>query len=255
MPLQTLPGEHLEQYKREGYLLVSGLIPEHVSEKAVAAMWQLMRMDAKDRQTWRRIPEEVEYNANRGLVAHYGVQHPDLLACATPEFMQATAQLIGEDVDSLHPPEAVQTQNLFPVDREWTISRPHVDGIPKENKHKTFPGPYRIASLIYFNDIEPCGGGTAVWPKSHRKIRELAESDVEKYRYLYDLNTDIKRLDLGEPIELTPKRGDVLFFQYLFGHNGTPNVNVHPRLALRFFCSCRACLRWKKTQDWNFWTP
>ena len=66
---------------------------------------------------------------------------------------------------------------------------------------------------------------------------------------LYNLNKDIPALDLGEPMELLPKVGDVLFFQHLFGHNGARNTGPRPRLMMRYFCTCRAYGRWKKTDD------
>ncbi len=176
------------------------------------------------------------------------------MACATPQYLKATAELIGED--DVHPPEAVHTQNKVPVNEEWSLPRAHVDGIPKEHMHETFPGPYRIASLVFLSDVKHKGGGTAVFPGSHRKILTLAESDREKYKYLFHLNRDIPGLDLGDPIELTPKCGDVLFFTYLFGHNGTANVGGRPRWMMRYFCSCKGCqTRWKKTEDWGLWSP
>ena len=95
-----------------------------------------------------------------------------------------------------------------------------------------------------------------MWPGSQHQIRALAESDREKYRYLYHLNQDVPNLDLGEPLELMPRRGDVLFFQPLFGHNGTANVSARPRWMMRYFCSCTECRsRWKKTSEWGLWTP
>ena len=58
-----------------------------------------------------------------------------------------------------------------------------------------------------------------VWPESARKIRELADSDRVKYAKLWQLVKDVPALDLGEPIQLVPKRGDVLFWSHLLGHN------------------------------------
>jgi len=58
---------------------------------------------------------------------------------------------------------------------------------------------------------------------------ELAKSDVEQYEYIISLNRDLPTLDLGEAVELTPRRGDVLFFTYCFGHIGTANVGNTPR--------------------------
>lgn len=251
-----LTQSQIDSYQTDGYLLASGLISDNVSADAEARMWERMEMDPNDPGTWSRVPDGGhEYSESRGVVIFNGLQDSELMACATPDYLTAVSQLIGEHIEN-HPPQAVHTQNLLQRDTEWQVPRPHVDGIPKEHKHRTFPGPYRIASLVFLSDIEPMGGGTAVWPGSHHKIRELAESDPARYEYLFEFNKDIPSLDLGDPIIVEPRRGDVLFFQHLFGHNGTANVAGRPRFMMRYFCQCESCFgTWKKTDEWGHWTP
>ena len=109
--------------------------------------------------------------------------------------------------------------------------------------HDTFPGPFNITSLLFLNDVQgEDGGGTRVWPESARKIRELADSDRVKYDKLWKLVKDVPALDLGEPIQLVPKRGDVLFWSHLLGHNVRPHPPVAPcpRSLLSRACAC-AC--------------
>ena len=253
----ALSEDQLAFYRQNGYLLASGLISAPIAARAEAAMWKLMGMDAADASTWLTVPETADqYNEARGVVICNGLQDPDLMACATDDYLTAVAQLLGEPIGSLHPPEAIHTQNLLGRPGQWTMPQPHVDGIPKEHMHKTFPGPYRITRLLYLSDIEPHGGGTCAWPGSHRKIRALAVSDPVKYEHLYDLNKDIPSLDLGAGIELAPKRGDILFFQHLFGHNGSANTAAKPRFMMRFFCSCEKCYTtWRKVAHWGHWAP
>ena len=254
---QVLSKADIERYQKDGYLLVSGLMSDEVAEGAEAAMWRLMEMDPEDPTGWSIVPESADqHEEKRGVVIFNGIQDPDLMACATDDYLTAVAQLLGEPVGSLHPPEAVHTQNLMQRDVEWKIPNPHIDGIPREHMHRTFPGPYRITSLLYLSDVEHTGGGTCAWPGSQQKIRALAETDPDRYEHLYDLNKDIPSLDLGDPIELTPKRGDILFFQHLFGHNGTANVLPKPRFMMRFFCSCERCYTtWAKVDHWGHWAP
>jgi hypothetical protein len=253
----ALTEEQIASYHRDGYLLASRLISDHISLRAEEAMWKLMRMDSEDPATWSDVPDSADgFMEGRGVVTFNGVSDPALMACATDDYLAAVAQLLDEPIGSLHPPEAVHTQNLLNRDVDWKLPNPHVDGIPKEHMHKTFPGPYRITSLLYLSDVDPKGGGTCAWPGSHVKICELAESDPIKYEHLYNLNKYIPSLDLGDPVELTPKRGDILFFQHLFGHNGTPNVLPRPRFMMRFFCSCDKCYNtWKKVDHWGHWAP
>ena len=211
----ALRKDQLLQYEREGYLLVSGLISYDISLRAEKAMWRLMGMDPNDPVTWEHKPDlAAQFQPMSGLSVLNGIQDPDIMFCVTPEYLKATAELLGEE--SVHPPESAHMQNRVPIKTQWSLPRAHIDGLPKEHMHRTFPGPYRIASLVFLNNIDHKGGGTAVFPRSHHKIMELAKSDVEKYEYIISLNRDLSALDLGEAVELTPRRGDVLSFTYMF---------------------------------------
>jgi hypothetical protein len=253
--MQVLTDEQIAQYNEDGYLVASGLIPEDVSERAEAAIWRLMGIDPDDPESWGHEPETADqFQPGRGLSVFNGIRDPDIMACVTPEYLKATAELVGEE--SVHPPESAHMQNKVPINGEWSLPRAHIDGLPKEHMHQTFPGPYRIASLVFVSNVEHKGGGTAVFPGSHRKILELASSDRAKYEYIIPLNKDLSTLDLGDPVELTPRRGDILFFTYSFGHNGTNNVGNQPRWMMRYMCSCQAChTRWPKAGEWALWTP
>ncbi|MAF10925.1 hypothetical protein CMK11_10795 [Candidatus Poribacteria bacterium] len=253
--LAPLTPDQRMRYEEDGYLLVSGLIPDGMSREAARAMWRILHMDPCNPATWDDPPPGFEHAVGANRYDLYGVQDADVMACCTAAFLDATAQLLGEPAEAVHCPDAAQAFHLFPVEREWRAPAPHVDGIPRECAHRTFPGPYRLTALVYLSDVEPHGGGTMAWPGSHAKIAALAASDPEKYEYLHQLQPDIAALDLGEPVELTPSRGDVLFFRHLWAHGGTPNVSGTPRLAMRWLCSRDCCLRWSKTDAWNNWSP
>ena len=93
--------------------------------------------------------------------------------------------------------------------------------------------PFIINSIIYLNDIEKHGGGTLAWPGSHKPVRVLAESDPEKYEYMWRLSQDLSTVDIGDPVELEPKCGDILFFAHFCVHAASNNVKDTSRLALR----------------------
>jgi len=49
------------------------------------------------------------------------------------------------------------------------------------------------------------------------------------------MNPDYSRSSpnvLSRPVELTPRRGDVLFYHYLCAHAGSMNTSSRPRFAL-----------------------
>jgi ectoine hydroxylase-related dioxygenase (phytanoyl-CoA dioxygenase family) len=71
-----------------------------------------------------------------------------------------------------------------------------------------------------------------VWRASHLAVEALAQSDPKRYALVSDLGADLGRLDLGEPVELTASRGDVLFLHHRCVHASSENVGPAPRLAL-----------------------
>ena len=90
---------------------------------------------------------------------------------------------------------------------------------------------FRVGALIFLNDVGPDSGGTRVWPGSHRVLEALAK-DQPHYEWRAALMADMADLQLGEPIELTPARGAVLFLHHLIGHAGSHNASNRPRFAI-----------------------
>ncbi|NKB72401.1 MAG: hypothetical protein GKR89_35440 [Candidatus Latescibacteria bacterium] len=211
----------LEAYQRDGFLLVSGLTPAPVVEAAERALWTCLQLDPKDPASWPAgTPARSDAN-------------PDLLACYTPTLLAAAAQLSGDDISSFAAPQAAFSLNVFPLHApaQWKWPSPHIDHAIKEHGHKTFPRPFRVASMFFLNDVAPHGGGTVVWPGSHRRIEALAQSDRARYEYMWVLNQELDRAKLEDPTELQPRQGDVLFYQYLCAHAGSANTTARPRLA------------------------
>jgi hypothetical protein len=202
-------------------LLASGLIPEPVAADAEAAMWRLLGALPDDPASWA--------NASG---AHQVYEDAALLACYTPEMLAASEALAGEAPGTLRAPTRAYAINVFPQEGEWRWPHAHIDHAIKEHGHRVFPRAFRLAAMTYLSDVPPHGGGTVVWPGSHRKLEELARSDPARYEMMWALNQDIGRPDLGDPVELTPRRGDVLFYHYLCAHAGSKNTSDRPRLAL-----------------------
>jgi hypothetical protein len=219
--MSVLSKEQESTYQAQGYLLVSGLIAPPIAAEAEAAMWRLLSADPEDRASWAGIPS-----------AHQTYEEPALLACYTPEMLSAAARLAGDDPAAFPPPSRAYAINVFPQEGPWQWPRPHIDHAIKEHGHKTFPRAFRIAAMTFLHDVPPHGGGTVVWPGSHQKLERLAQSDPARYEMMWALNHDLDRAGLGDPVELTPRRGDVLFYHYLCVHAGSRNTGDRPRLAL-----------------------
>ncbi len=219
--MSVLSAEQQRQYETEGFLLVSGLIPAEVAAEAEAAMWRALNADPQEPTSW-----EAARSAPRVF------EEPALLACYTEPMLAAAATLAGDDPATFQPPKRAFALNVFPQEDEWQWPGPHIDHALKEHGHKTFPRAFRIAAMTFLSDVPPHGGGTIVWPGSHLKLERLAKSDPARYELMWTLNQEIRSVDLGDPVELQPKRGDVLLYHYLCAHSGSMNVSDRPRLAL-----------------------
>jgi hypothetical protein len=215
--MSILTPEQHHQFVEEGYVLVSGLIADDISQRGAAALWRRLNANPDDPTTWGNVPLASGHN------------DPDIIACFTPEAMQVASELAGEAVN---PVTGTLTLNIFPQEGAWSHHGPHIDHALPRDGFKVFPRPMRVASITYLNDVPRHGAGTVVWPGSFRKIEALAQSDPQKYELMATLNNDLGKIDLGEPVELLGKRGDVLFYHYLTAHSGSRNATQTPRLAL-----------------------
>ena len=215
--MQILSDAQAGQYFQNGYLLVSGLIPNEVSQMIEDRIWKELKFD-QNYPDWEQV--------NLGPL-----NHPDFLACYTDELLLAAAQLSGDDPSTFHKPDSAFGLHTYPSTGEWSWPHPHIDHAIKSHGHKTFPRAFRIATMIFHSDVGLQGGGTVVWPKSHHQIRALAESNPQKYEYMWVLNRDIHQLELSSPVEMTPRRGDVLLYNVFCAHSGSKNITDRPRLA------------------------
>lgn len=217
----AIANEDVQTYESQGYLLCSGLIPPPLVEAAEAAMWRCIGATREDLSSWSRVP-----------TAHITCDEPDLVALYTPAVLEMACRLSGDSSFTGEAPARAYAINLFPQAGEWQWPRPHLDHSIKEHGHHTFPRPFRIAAMTFLTDVPEHGGGTIVWPGSHQQIDALAQSDPAHYEMMWVLGQEFKKVGLQEPVELTPRRGDVLFYHYFCAHSGSQNTSDSPRLAL-----------------------
>ena len=218
--MAILSDAQIAQYREDGFLLASGLIPEEIAAHAEEVMWQVSRIDRSDPATW---PVGSH---------HRSIPEPALTAVYTPQFLQAAAELAEDDPAHFTMRDAVYAINVFPQPGPWQWPKAHIDHAIKEHGHKTFPRAFKVATMTFLSDVPPQGGGTIVWPGSHRKIEALAKSDPMKYEMMWVLNQNLHEAGIGEPVELTPRRGEILFYHYLCAHAGSMNTSDRPRFAL-----------------------
>jgi ectoine hydroxylase-related dioxygenase (phytanoyl-CoA dioxygenase family) len=219
--LERITGEQELHYDREGYLLVRKLIPEDLLRHAERAIRRVIR-NHKDATT----------QSEHHRILQAPAEEPELIAIFNLHFRATAAQLAGEDPEKFAVPREPWALINFPHGNEWQWPEPHVDHALKEDKFRIFPPPFRIASISCLTDVPPHGGGTVVWPGSHKTLAEFVRRNRKSYRYMSDLNLNLHKVSLNSPVELRPCRGDVLFYHYLCAHSAGMNTSRIPRLAL-----------------------
>jgi hypothetical protein len=222
-----LSSDQVNRYLRDGYILVSGLVPEDVAARAETHMWRLLRMNPRDRATWEPPPPVPQNFPDPEITAFY----TDAVLAAAEQL--AEAERPGGEPDAPYVrPKVANALNIFPRSGAWDWPGPHIDhSIPKDG-HRSFPRAYRMATMAYLSDGAPHGGNTVVWPGSSAKIKALAESDRGRFALASVLGAEIGKADIGKPVELVPRRGDILFYPFWCAHAGSANVSDRPRLAL-----------------------
>ncbi len=208
----ALLNQQLRLYDEQGFLLVSGLIPDRVIERA--------RDDVLERIA----------NPSPGSY-HQFYTTPNVSACFTRKVCTTAAELARAH-KTFEAPRTVYVITVFPSGPAWDTPAPHIDHANPSDAHKTFPPAFRIGCLIYLNDIQPHEGATVVWPQSHRQVAAFAATDPNKYEYLSALNQNLQTLSLQEPQEITAAAGDVLFYDHFCVHAGSANTGSEPRVAL-----------------------
>ena len=255
--------EHLEQFDREGYLLLSDLIPNDIIDQAEKAMWQTMGMEADEPGSWDSVKRPflsnfyIENMSNERRIELFGVTNPDLLACCTPEYRSILKQLADRAPTIPHckceEPDGVWAMNQFPIVDEWRVPPPHLDGFARDLRLD--PGTFRVSSLTYLTDANSHQGTTVIFPEGPERIREFRRKNPDFSNHVRDIRSIFHTIELGEPLEIVAKKGDILFFHHLLPHTGSFNNGNTPRFAIRFMCLCYDCRPWQKRGEWNIWMP
>lgn len=220
-----------DQFIREGYVIVRGLLPEDAVVSTRESLLSARGMKQDDPASWKRSATVLSEDF---LLT---------LPCWTEEVLGCAAELAGPNIarDNIYSPAREQqglSPNMkgyipilnYPTPGELAFDPPtgaHIDGID----HTTlFPAFQYLVVFAYLTETAAYGGATAVWPGSHRKLFEywLARGKKEGDR-IPDSTFD---LDLGDPLPAVGSAGDVIFMHYLLVHSGSANHSDHIRIGL-----------------------
>ncbi len=218
-----------EQFIADGYMVVSGLIPDAVVEATRRQLLDALNIDPQDPTTWTAEPVSRDLKAI-ALTA----------ACRTEAIEEVAQELAGAGfVRGVTYSPFLESQGLtqdtwhgfipvlnYPTPGPRLFEPPrgyHIDGM---HTVTLWPGKLFLVVFAYLTDTAEYGGATTVRPGSHRQVFEHWRSAGDPG------NTAPPDLPYADPVPLPGKAGDVIFMHYLMVHSGSSNHSDHIRVGL-----------------------
>lgn len=229
----NLSAAQKEQFIRDGYVAVSGLIPDDIIAATRDNICNSMNISVTDSTTWpteeRAVPWDI-VELTQG--------------CRTEKMDDAAQELVGGvlmrrmcissvlDMQGKPP----YTKGFIPVlafpraGEKRYDGENHKDGFHVDGIHFVTLWPQKIllVALVYLTDTETFGGATVVRPGSHRQIFE----HWAKLGRQPSAQETMADLEYSRPTAVSGKAGDVIFMHHLMVHSGSPNHDNHVRVAI-----------------------
>ena len=223
MSTSTLSEEQLEDYRREGYLVIERFLSEEtlqqldqtireISERAIAS------------GDWSGVLE-VEPETGGGLVARriYNPfeQHENFRAVASDaRLLDCVEDLIGPNITLQHSKLNMKPARVgSPV--EWHQDMAY---FPHTNDDL-------VTTLIYLDDATVENGCLQVLPRHHTHFFNHALPDG---RFAGMITEDVGSGRFGTPISLAAPAGSAIFMHCITPHCSLPNRSQHGRRTLIF---------------------
>lgn len=246
--------EDIEQFHKDGYLRLSGLLSRSEAEGYRQAILGMVPRDLTIPLPWRAAGGRIKpYHHGYGEYENrYGCEDDGIWD--TPEFLpllcneglyDVARTLIG--TRELRAQDGTIGITLRTDDAEFELgglhheppmtskkSQPlHVDsGVPADVPNFSFSdAECQAAVIVYLSDVEPGGGGIHVVPGGHRLVQEEAARAGDGGRALHRNWTNIS--GYPDTVEITGQAGDCIFTHYLMPH--AASFNRRPRARTVYF--------------------
>ena len=223
-------------FAEHGFLLLPGLVPEHLLAAADQEVDALLAAD----------PPPV------GTVGpHFWFLPPGQLPAADATLRKSDALAHAESLVTphhlTHGLDHIQVALNIPP-RAHRPGGPHIDGHRAAQAH---PHTFSMLLAVFLGDEHSVDSGNLwVWPGSHLVHQQLFKA--RGVNALLPVDGHITLLadppDIGTPVPILANRGDVLIAHYLLGHNSGGNLTERTRRALYFRMRCHDhAARWDAT--------
>jgi ectoine hydroxylase-related dioxygenase (phytanoyl-CoA dioxygenase family) len=236
--VRQLTREDLRQFARDGFLLLSGLVPENLLEQADREVEGLIAERPPD-------PSKAGRDADAWFPPVSRLPACDQVLRGSPVLAAA-----GELVAPYTLDHAFDHIQVATTESGWNHvpGGPHIDG---HNPAEERPSSFTVLIGVFLTDqTRSQSGNLWVWPGSHLDHQSLFRQ--RGTRALMDVGGHCTLLEpptpLGPALELKGRRGDVVIAHYLLGHNKGGNTSGRTRRSIYYRLSVPDHpQRWERT--------
>ena len=244
--MSPLNSGQIDLFKRQGFLLLEGLIDPETLSAWRDQFWSHVGADRDDPATW---PEDY-------VIQGFGVDPP---LGQLPGMRAIIEQLGGGMFGGGGGSMLVKWPG--PEDAAWQMpDSGHIDGYGPGG----WSGGFMLGATTYMDDVEPGGGGFVYWPRSHEPVQAYFREHPEQIDGSFRDRADWEERQWGlfsdesphQPVEFTGRAGDVILWHCFLCHTGSANARARPRLGVfaRWHRTDREEMKYDVPEDlWKYW--
>ena len=229
-----LLSEQKEDFVRDGYVVVPGLVPHEIVERTRTRLLQDLGADPQDPGTWKSKHETAKWAWSAGPmtteVRSREVEEvvADLVG---PRFLKQLSFHYGKETVGLDAREEgfipVITYPKNPEGRRGFVEPAgwHLAGMYGS---ALAPVVLMLVIFVYLSDVAEDGGAMTVKPGSHRQVFEhWTKNKVDE-----NTTGSLDDIPFAPSKPIAGKAGDVIFFHYLLMHSASENFDRHIQVGL-----------------------
>jgi hypothetical protein len=242
------------EFKQNGFLLLDDAIDDRLVTAAREVVRESLDVDLDDTETLQNT--EGPGQLARDIGGEYVLG--DALTSAAPmkeivrQAFPYAEDLVGDrlvtDLEATMSDDVLHNRGLNPIikyptaEADWedpncvgenapyTPPNGHLDGYSGEDKQR----PWTVGVTVLLDRIQPRGGGTVVWPGSHRVVQDrVREHSLQEFQG--GPPTD---LEFGRPFELAGPPGTLMLWHNKLLHGSVNNYSPNVRM-MGFARLCR----------------
>lgn len=204
----------LASWEENGYVIVRSAISQEDCQAARKAIWNFLKMDEHDPQTWYDDKESQLQGIMVPLFRDVAIdknRHTPRIRMAFEQLWQQQGLIVTTDKCGFNPPET-KTAKYRGIGLHWDVSLAR-------------PIPFGTQGILYLTDTASNQGALTVVPGFHKKL--------DNWLQALPPGVNPREFDFSSynPIGIAANAGDCIIWDHRLPHSSSPNRAKLPRLV------------------------